>query len=103
MTARRFGVLHRSLVLPVLIVMGGLQVMMRCSLILRGGLKMVTILAAMVSAGMLRLVAHDCVPGGVSSLKARPLRAPFTSRNNGAEAPHPSRTPQNDCQLILSP
>lgn len=78
MTARRFGVLHRRLMLPVLIVMGGLQVMMRCSLILRGGLKMVAILAAMVSAGMLRLVAHDCVPGGVSSLKARPLRALFT-------------------------
>ena len=50
MTTRRFGVLHCRLVLPVLVVMGRLQVMMRSSLILRGGLKVVAILAAMVSA-----------------------------------------------------
>ena len=50
MATRRFGVLHRRLVLPVLIMMGGLQVVMRCSLILRGGLKVVAILTAMVSA-----------------------------------------------------
>ena len=50
MATRRFGVLHGRLVLPVLIVMGGLQVMMRGSLILRGGLKVVAVLTAMVSA-----------------------------------------------------
>ena len=50
MPTRRLGVFHCRFVLPVLIVMRGLQVMMRRGLILRGRLKVVAVLAAMVSA-----------------------------------------------------
>ena len=50
MPTRRLGVFHRRFVLSVLIVMRGLQVMMRRGLILRRCLKVVAVLAAMVSA-----------------------------------------------------
>ena len=62
----RLGMFHRRFVLPVLIVMRGLQVMMRRGLILRCCLKVVAVLAAMVSACVLRLVAHESAPAGVS-------------------------------------
>ena len=50
MTTRRFGMLHRRFVLPVLVVMCGLQVVMCGRLILCRGLKVIAVLATVVSA-----------------------------------------------------
>ncbi len=63
--ARRLGMFHGRLVLPVFLVVRGLQMVVRRRLILRGRLKVRVVLAAMVGGRVLRSFAHVLLLAGV--------------------------------------